>query len=152
MFGISQFRLYAYAAIALAIAFLVAREHWAVQARKAAQAHAAQLETALETERKNRQIEQDDRRRADEATKSLQTQLDSISAVRPVRVLCRTPSLPSAASQSGSSAGTADSSGDQGAGGPVSDYGPAIEAVRIEAQRNNARHEALIQWEQNRSH
>lgn len=52
MFGLSQIRLYAYAAIALAIAGLLAHDHWMSRRYRAASADRAQLTATLAAERK----------------------------------------------------------------------------------------------------
>lgn len=146
-------RLYAYAAIALAIGFLVWREHHAVQRAKTLAAENSQLTVIIAAERKNRAIEQDDRRKADESAKSLETELARIrSAPLPVSVWCRPTHLPAAAGQSGAAYGAPGAPNGSGVEEPLRDIGAAVADVWREQQTNTARQLALIDWELARTH
>lgn len=141
------------AVLAVVIGGILAHDHYLSRQLKASRAATADALGKLESERKNRKIEADDRKRNDETDKSLQTTLGSIAGPDPtVSVPCFTPKLPRAASQGNAAPVVADPTGDGGTGSALSDLGPAIEAVRVEAQRNNARAIALQAWEVARTH
>lgn len=145
-------RLYAYAAIALALGGLVAHDHWMSRRYKAAHAESAQLTATLIQERANRKIEQDDRRRADESAKSLEAQLVDIrSAPKPVSVLCR-PARMLTANESGTATSASSAATGPGVEEPLQDIGSALSAVYVEHESNDARARALIEWELARTH
>lgn len=146
-------RFYIWAAIALAFAGLIARDHFVTKSRNAAVARANAAESNLAAERKNRQTEQDDRRRADAAVTSLQAELDRINGLpKPVSVYCRPATVPGTASQGHPATGPDGAPIGQGAESPLRDIGAAVADVWREHQSNAARHRALIQWELDRTH
>lgn len=145
-------RLYLYAAAALAIGFLVWREHHAVQRNKVLAAENSQLTATIVQERANRKIEQDDRRLADEIVKPVEIAVAHIATrPDPVGVFCRT-SLPSSTSKGGSPTSTPSAAVDRGPEAPLRDIGSALGAARREAETNNAIHEGLIRFEVERTH
>lgn len=145
-------RIYLYAAAALVIGGLYWRYTYVVNQRDAAEILVTNLTASLKTERANRKIEQDDRRRADESAKSLETELAAIrNAPKPHSVFCR-PASVSAASQGGTAPGADDAAAGGSPEEPLRDIGAAVDAVRIEQQTNAARQRALISWEENRTH
>lgn len=158
MFGLTNIRLIGYGLIAAFVGFLLIREHVAVAGRKAEHVARLQAETALVTERANRAIEQADHRRADDAAKATQTELDRIRS-QPVLtgVRCTAPRLSKPTSESGT-ASSADAShtgrespvlGEDPLGTDVSlgltDYGKKCEATAATLS-------ALQAWETARTH
>lgn len=142
-----------YAMAAAAFAFVLWREHHATHRANQLAAEKATLTATLASERANRATEQTDRRKADEAAKSLEAELASIrNAPAPVSVYCRPARVPSAASEGRAAAGTAGSAAGPGVESPTVDVGNLVRDLWIEAQSNNARHAALIEWERNRTH
>jgi hypothetical protein len=146
-------RFYIYAAIALAFAGLLAKDHFITKRLNKARAELSQANANLAAERKYRQTEQDDRRRSDAAVTSLQAELDRINgAPKPVSVFCRPATLPGTAGQGQPATGSDGSPIGQGAEGPLRDIGAAVADVWREHQSNAARQRALIQWELDRTH
>lgn len=146
-------RIYLYAAAVLVIGGLYWRYTYVVHQRDAAEILVTNLTATLAGERKNRAIEQADRRQADEIVKPVEVKLARIAVTPdPVGVYCRPAKLPAAASQSGSPASVVSAPVDRGPEAPLRDIGSALGAARREAESNNARNEGLIKFEIERKH
>lgn len=148
-------KFYATIGAALLIAGLLWHDHIGWQKLKAAKAEATQLQATLAGERQNRAIEQADRRRADAAVTSLQAKLDDInrraSESAPV-VLCKRARVPSATGEGLAAGGAGSVAIGSSAESPAISIGDLVRDVWVESRANNARHEALIRWEQERTH
>lgn len=145
-------RWWLYLAAAVAMGIILMREHRAVHRAKQlteekaiAIAERDQARATIETMKVDAALNK-------ETTYALAERLAEINRSRaPISVLCRpaTPVVPA----KGRSAGGADAATERGsAETPLRDIGAALEDVRIEAQRNNARFLTLQEWEAARSH
>jgi hypothetical protein len=152
MFGLSPIRLYAYLAVFLVIAGILAHDKYLSIKVKEKAAQVKDLTRDLVNERNYRIIEIKDRKQADETAKSLEDELARIrSAPKPVSVYCRPAHLP-AASEGGAAPGVAGAAAGPGAEEPLQDIGLALSDVWIEHETNAARARALIEWERGRTH
>lgn len=149
----ASIKLYLIAAAVLAIGGLLFHDHMLAKRNKTLRVNLDTVTATLAGERKNRAIELEDRKHADEAAKSLQTKLDRIAAIPdPVGVYCRPAKLSTSASQSRAAASITSPSEAGQAEGPLRDIGHLLGEVRREAESNNAGHDELITWEIERTH
>ena len=119
MLGLSNIRLIAYGVIALALASLVAHDHWMSRQYKAQKVETAAVTAELVTERKNRAIEQADRKQADEIVKPVEIKVARIATrPDPVGVYCRPSGKVRASTESGSPPSVADTAVDRGPEAP----------------------------------
>lgn len=154
MFGLSNFRLIAYGLTFLVIAGLYWRYNYVLHQRDAAVSQAAELVTALVTEKQNAAQVQADLNASRSASSALQSRLTDIESRHnqpPPRVRCYA-SVPGTTSEGGAAAGSVGTFKPGGDEGALRDAGPALDAARREAEVNAARYEALIEWERARSH
>ena len=136
----------------LALAGILWHDHWMTRRYNAKAAEVRTVTATLEQERKAREIEQADKRKADETAKSLQAELDRIAAApKPVSVFCKPARLPSSG-ESGTSAIAHDPAAGSGATEALTDVGSLLRDAWIETQSNYARQRALIEWEKARTH
>ena len=139
-------KLYIYAAIALAFAGLLARDHIVTKQRNAANARASVAEATLAAQIENT-------RKADEAAKRHETRADALEADRrdnplPAVRVCRKPaSVP----QSGTAAVAHEAAEANDAGAHESDrdgadIGPALDDFATDAEANLIQCEELQRW------
>ena len=139
MFGLSPIRLYAYAAIALALAGLLAHDHWMSRRYKAANAQLRTAEVTLITERENT-------RKEHESAQRYASRLAISRGPRspPPRVMCRIPaSVPTAGAASGTDA--AAQPDDSGVLEEV-DLGPRLDVSFHACEENLIALEELQRW------
>lgn len=148
----AQLKLYALIAAAIAVIALAAYAKWTHDRLVHWKGRAEVVEAKLTLERKARATEQADRRKADDAAKSLEAELERIRNVPPApSVLCR-PRRAGVPGEGGATASAADTAIRSGAEEPLQDIGAALADVWREHQSNAARHRGLIEWERQRSH
>lgn len=137
---------------ALGILSLAAYAKWTHDRLEHWKGRAQVVEATLEAEREARATEQDDRRKADDAARSLEAELERIRNVPPApSVFCR-PRRAGVSGEGGTTASAPDTTIGPSAEEPLQDIGAALADVWREHQSNAARHRGLIEWEENRSH
>lgn len=148
----TQWKLIAGLAIIAALGGMLWHDHWMTKRYNAKAAEVRTVTATLEQERKAREIEQADKRKADETAKSLQAELDRIAAApKPVSVFCK-PARLSSSSESGAATVANDPAAGSGAEEALRDIGAALADVWREHQSNAARQIALQEWERARTH
>lgn len=143
-----------YAIIAAVLALAGAALYWKHVTGELTQARAENvtLTATIAQERANRAIEQADRKHNDETVISLQDQLADLFKPHPAPVVYCRARLPSATPESIAATGASSAAVSGSNEGPLSDIGPALDAARLELETNAARQQALIRWEQERTH
>lgn len=138
-------RLYAYAAIALAIGGLLLRDHIVTKQRNAAVARANVAEASLTAERENT-------RKANEASIKYQADLTALRAARadaplPSVVCKRTRSVPAASAATGSDAARpADDAGENAGDRVEHDIGPQLDDFATACEANLIQLTRLQEW------
>lgn len=145
-------KLYLYAALAIAFAGLLWREHYLVGKVKRVSAELTVAEAKAARANKVIEAMKADATLNKETTYALAERLADIDrSRRTVSVLCR-PAHPAVSAESRAAGGADAAASDGGARAALVDIGTVVEDVRIEAERNNARAVALQEWERRRAH
>lgn len=152
MFGLSNFRLIAYAAILLVVAGLYWRYNYVLHQRDAAVSQAAELVTERDQAKADyaayKQAAEQDLALNRKTREVLQTRLTAIErSSHPVSVRCYAASVPGATATTGASGGADAASVNGSTTTPLRDIGASLDAARIEALKNNALHLGLEEWE-----
>jgi cytoskeletal protein RodZ len=139
-------RLYAYAAIALFIGYLLWREHYLAGRVKALRESNAELVATIDTERANT-------RKANESAQRYASRLAVSRGPRspPPRIVCRIPAqAPAAASTAASGTDAAAATDDPGVS-VEADLGPRIDVPFRACEENLIKLEELQRWVRERS-
>lgn len=145
-------KLYIYAAIGLAIAGILAHDHWLSRKLKAAneqvtvqRLRADQAEIQVKAEQEARKHEQTIAKQASDAYQADLARIRAEPDFGVVR-LCRKPSLPPAGSPTGASSGPDVSPSGHVESEDATDIGPMISAFVEDCEANASQLESLQRW------
>jgi len=151
MFGLSQFRLYAYAAIALAIGFLIWREHIAVKHAKALAIELTQSKADLLAEQESRKHERELNAKIDQQLLDANKALDLERAKPLPHLSCRRMPSTTTGVSGPATASAVDPTGTEGHDGQadaLDTFDPSADLLQyaVEAEENRNTLAACQMW------